>query len=240
MLTSSVGKKIVAGATGLLLAGFVVLHMAGHLLVFQGRPAYNAYAEKLQSLGPLKWAARGALLAIAAAHVYCTLTLALANRAARPVAYQRSTPRRSTWASRWMAVSGLTVLAFLVFHLLHFTVMAIDGSYADLREKTAEGLRHDTFGMMAKAFSSEWLLLLYLVGMVLLFGHLAHGLSSLLHTLGLTNRRLAPWQQKAGQALAGIIVAGFVIVPLFLYFKSFGNPPVAGTAATAAKDAASP
>ena len=66
MFTSSVGKKLVAATTGLLLFGFVLLHMAGHLLVFQGRPAYNAYAEKLQSLGPLKWAARLGLLAIAA------------------------------------------------------------------------------------------------------------------------------------------------------------------------------
>ena len=150
MLKSTVGKKLVAATTGLLLFGFVVLHMAGHLLVFQGRDAYNTYAEKLQSLGPIKWAARGGLLAIAAVHVYCTLTLALANRAARPVGYQRQVSRRSTWFSRTMALSGLTVLAFLIFHLLHFTAFMIDGSYAELHERVAGHERHDTFGMMAK------------------------------------------------------------------------------------------
>ena len=136
-----------------------------------------------------------------------------------------------------MAVSGLVVLAFLVFHLLHFTAFAIDGSYAAMIEKLPEGQeRHDTFGMMAKAFSCEWLLLVYVVGMILLFSHLSHGLASLLHTLGLTNRTLAPWQKRLAPVVAGALVAGFLIVPLYLYAKSLGKSP-APLPMTATKEA---
>src|SRR5688572_26180689 len=118
---SSIGGKVTMAVTGLLLFGFVVAHVLGNLLLFAGPDSINAYAKSLADLGPLLWLLRIGLLAVFVLHVVTGLRIARQNRTARPVAYTKEATIQASFASRSMVFSGVTVLAFVVYHLLHFT-----------------------------------------------------------------------------------------------------------------------
>lgn len=120
-LRSSVGSKYTVALTGLALIGFVLIHMAGNLTIFAGQDAMNSYAQKLKQMGPLLWVARAGLLAVFVLHVVVALRLNWANREARPVRYAYEDTLRASWASRHMVLTGLVLLAFILYHLAHFT-----------------------------------------------------------------------------------------------------------------------
>jgi succinate dehydrogenase / fumarate reductase cytochrome b subunit len=118
---SSVGAKQLMAVTGLGLVLFAIVHMIGHLGMFSGRDHYNAYAHFLQGLGGLKWIARGGLLTLFVVHMITGISLARANAAARPQKYVVQRYTRTTFYARTMALTGMVVMAFIVYHLMHFT-----------------------------------------------------------------------------------------------------------------------
>lgn len=123
---SSLGKKYVVAITGLLLLLFVLGHMAGNLLLFAGSEAINGYAEKLKSTGALLWVIRAALLTIFLIHIFVTIRLTMENRSARPTRYVYEQTMEASWASRHMFLTGLVILAFVVYHLAHFTLGVVE------------------------------------------------------------------------------------------------------------------
>jgi succinate dehydrogenase / fumarate reductase, cytochrome b subunit len=180
---STLGKKYIMAITGFLLFGFVIVHMLGNLQIFAGPNAINEYAELLKSKAALLWGARLGLLAITVLHIVTAIQLVLRNRAARPVRYgMGAAPVGASLSSRTAAISGTIILAFIVFHLLHYTVGAIYPEYLALRD--AQG-RHDVFGMVIAGFSNPLVSVFYLVAMALLCLHLRHGVSSMFQSLGL-------------------------------------------------------
>jgi succinate dehydrogenase / fumarate reductase cytochrome b subunit len=198
-------------ASGLGLVLFVIAHMLGNLQVFLGPEALNAYAAKLQGLGALLWVARLGLLAIFVLHVATAIRLTRQNRAARPVAYAVHKPFQSTYASRTMMMSGLIVLAFAIYHLLHFTFGTVDtDSYA----RGHQGASPDVYGMMIHAFRQPLVATSYLVAMLLLALHISHGLGSLVQSFGFTNRRTRAWCMSAGRWVAVLIFVGNASMPL--------------------------
>ena len=209
--SSSIGAKVVVAITGLLMVGFVLAHMVGNLQVFLGQEVYNAYAHMLQSLGGLLWVARIGLLAAVAAHIYFTIKLNLANKAARPVAYQTKKWTRASLQSRTMVLSGLVVLFFVLYHLAHFTLGITDPSYKELVDAAG---RHDVYAMFIKGFSNPLVAGLYMVANVLLALHLSHGVSSVFQTLGVSHPKYTPLLNKLGPALAVVVAAGNVVMPL--------------------------
>src|SRR5690242_3761907 len=118
---SSVGRKVIVAVTGVILILFVIGHLLGNLQIYLGPEWINSYSQHLRDLGPLLWIVRAILLVTVILHIYFTILLALENRRARPERYKAKEHVKATWASRHMAVSGLVVLAFIIFHLLHFT-----------------------------------------------------------------------------------------------------------------------
>ena len=120
-LSSSVGSKFLVALTGLGLTGFVYVHMAGNLLVFQGPAALNDYAQFLKDHAGLLWTARIGLVTLFIIHIGLALRLTIRNQAARPTRYVHEETVQASWASRHMALTGLVILAFVIFHLLHFT-----------------------------------------------------------------------------------------------------------------------
>ena len=123
---SSLGTKYLMALTGLALIGFVLVHMAGNLLIFAGRGALNSYAHHLEELGVLLWIARIVLLAIFVLHISLGIRLWIQNREARPNRYYCERALTASWASRHMMLTGLVILAFVVYHLMHFTFGIID------------------------------------------------------------------------------------------------------------------
>src|SRR6266702_8023213 len=123
---SSVGKKMIVAVTGIILIVFVIGHLLGNLQIFLGPDWINGYSQHLHDLGPLLWAIRLFLLAAVIIHIYATIQLAIENRRARPEAYVDREYVKATFASRHMVMSGLIVLAFIIYHLAHFTVRVTD------------------------------------------------------------------------------------------------------------------
>jgi succinate dehydrogenase / fumarate reductase cytochrome b subunit len=211
---SSIGKKVLVAVTALVLAGFLVGHLAGNLLMFSGPEAVNAYALKLREMGPLLWVVRFGLLAAVAVHIVVTVHLAAQNRAARPEAYAVEATVRATRSSRIMLWSGLTIACFVIYHLMHFTWGTFnryhdpDGPYA------LAGGGSNVYKMVVDGFRVWANSGFYLLALGLLCSHLSHGMSSVFQTLGLTTPRTRPLFTVFGWAFALVIFCGFASIPI--------------------------
>ena len=212
---SSIGGKVTMAVTGLMLFGFVVMHLLGNLQLFAGADKLNAYAKWLHDLGPLLWVARIGLLAVFVLHVVTAIRLSRANSAARPVAYQRPNTVQASMASRSMVLSGLSLLAFLIYHLAHFTfeVEAITPGFD--RMVTVDGApAKNVYAMVTKSFASWEIVAAYAAFQVVLFLHLSHGVQSLAQTLGLQHKRYTPMIKTTSFVLALAIAGGNMLLAL--------------------------
>ncbi|MCX5742690.1 MAG: succinate dehydrogenase cytochrome b subunit [Proteobacteria bacterium] len=205
---SSIGAKHVMAVSGLLLLLFAVVHMLGHLQMFGGQDMYNKYANFLQSLWEVKWPTRAGLLAMVLVHIATAMSLVAKNRAARPVGYAVYRPVRSTAAGRSMILTGLVILAFIVFHIVHFTLGQVQpGVFHTL---DAQG-RYDAYSMYVYGFQNVGLYAAYLVGILLLSVHLGHGAASWLQSLGFRHPKY-PYD-KLGRLTAVVLFVGYMIPP---------------------------
>lgn len=208
---SSLGKKYVMAVTGLGLFLFVIIHMLGNLQIYLGPEHLNAYARALKSTPALLWGARTGLLFIAILHITAAAQLTRANRQARPVSYLQKKPVASTFASRTMIITGLVLLAFILFHLAHFTIGLVNPDYMELRDTMG---RHDVYRMMVTGFSNPFISLFYLVSMGLLLFHLSHGVSSLFQSLGLRSKKIVGVLDKFARVTALVLFLGNASIPL--------------------------
>jgi len=213
---SSLGKKYVMAVTGFLLILFVLGHLVGNLQVFLGPEAINRYGHFLQSNYELVWPARIGLLILVGLHIWSAAKLSLENRQARPVGYAVYQPVGSTYASRTMLMSGLIVLAFVIYHLLHFTVQT---QYINLTGQNFTTFmdpekRHDIFKMMVVGFNNGYVSAFYILGMALLCLHLSHGLSSMFQSIGWKNEAYRPLLDQGAKILAGLIFLGYTSIPV--------------------------
>ncbi|MGH9855830.1 MAG: succinate dehydrogenase cytochrome b subunit [Blastocatellia bacterium] len=212
---SSLGKKYVMAITGLGLWGFVIIHMLGNLQIFLGPEKINAYAALLKATPALLWSARAGLLFIAALHVVTAAQLVLANRRARPIGYEFKKPVASTFANRTMFLSGLVILAFILFHLAHFTLGWVNPQFPRLED--AEG-RHNVYRMMITGFSNPVVSIFYIVSMGLLLSHLSHGVSSVFQSLGLRSKKTFGFFDKLAKVSALALFIGNSLIPLAILF----------------------
>lgn len=212
--------------TGLVLVGFVFVHMAGNLQVLLGQESINAYAHALQSLpAPILWGSRLFLLICVVIHALTAYQLVRENRAARPLANEVEVTKRAGWSSLRMGLTGSLLLAFIVFHLLHFTIRTIFPEYNDLKTTvgSADGSEiHDVYTMIIAGFRVDAISAFYVFCMFLLCRHLAHGVSSMFQTLGL---RSESWRDKldlVASAYGWIIFVGFSIIPVLVIAEKYG------------------
>ncbi|AKU91016.1 succinate dehydrogenase cytochrome b subunit [Vulgatibacter incomptus] len=217
---SSVGAKWVMGVTGALFVFWLLLHLGGNLQVFKGAEIYNGYAAFLANEPALLWGQRLFVLVIVVLHVLAGMRLFYLNKKARPQGYQGYRYRKATWITRTMPYTGLLLLAFILFHLAHFTLgWVFPGDYAMV---DALG-RHDIYTNMIRSFSIGGIVVIYVVGMFLLALHLSHGVWSAIQTFGLNGRRWTPFAIQAGRILSAIIAAGFASIPVAILLGIFGS-----------------
>lgn len=211
--SSTVGSKLLIGITGLLLFAYLILHLAGNALIFAGPEVFNAYSHTLIS-NPLIVPIEIGLLLVFLVHVYKTVRIVIANRAARPVAYQKKrnaghTSRKSV-ASTTMIGSGLIVLLFVIVHVKQFKF----GSYY---QTVANGDVRDLYRTEIEVFAQPLWVLFYVIGTLIVGLHLRHGIASGFQSLGadhpLYTRRLTLW----GIALAVLIGGGLAVIPIWVY-----------------------
>lgn len=211
---SQVTAKFGMAVTGLLLVVFLIAHLSGNLLLFAGQDAFNDYAYYLKKNAPFLWAMRSGLLAVFVAHLWLAWRVKTSHRTARPVAYAYNNTVQASVASRTMILSGLVILAYVVFHLAHFTLGWITPETFHLTEKLPDGTeRHDAYGMTVAGFSSIPLVLIYWAGMVVVGMHLSHALKSMLQTFGLRRSDWAPRIEFVVTLLGWLLVVAFSIIP---------------------------
>jgi succinate dehydrogenase / fumarate reductase cytochrome b subunit len=208
---SSLGKKYLMAISGLLLFLFVIVHMLGNLQVYLGPEVMNNYAHFLKSKPGLLWSARTGLFIVAVVHITTALQLAAENRSARPIKYSYGKPTGATFASRTIVVSGLILFAFIVYHLLHFTLGVTNPEFMSLRD--AEG-HHDVYRMTVIGFQSPWVSAFYIFSMALLLLHLSHGVGSLFQSLGLRNNRNVNAVLTFSRIAAALIFIGNCSIPI--------------------------
>jgi succinate dehydrogenase / fumarate reductase cytochrome b subunit len=210
---STVGKKIVMAATGIILVGFVVVHMIGNLKIYLGAEHFNAYAlflremaEPLLGYSGALWGFRVVLLVCVVLHVAAAIQLTRLNHAARPVGYAAGRPPTSyaAWTMRW---GGFVLLLFVIYHLLHFTLGSVGYAPGQFRHL-------DAYNNVVTGFRVWYVSLFYVVAMLALGLHLWHGTWSMLQTLGVIDPRWERTVERASAALAVVTVAGNVSVPL--------------------------
>jgi succinate dehydrogenase / fumarate reductase cytochrome b subunit len=205
---TTIGQKVIMAVTGLILVGFLLAHMLGNLQVFQGPAAINDYAAFLH--GPLAkavWAQRVALLLAVLLHAWAAWSLTRRRATARPDGYAKREDQVSTFASRTIRIGGVVILAFVVYHILHFTTLDLDRSY----------VRGDVYGNLVKAFNEPLKVLIYVVAMIFIGLHLYHGLWSSVRTLGVSPASAHPLRRKVSLALAAIVWLGFTLVPVAIF-----------------------
>jgi len=219
LFRTSIGSKLVVAASGTLLLGFLMVHAAGNLLILKGPGALNGYADWMQGQ-PLLWGFRLGLLALFGVHVLTAVRLARENRAARPVRYRRLARLGTRLPGRLMALSGLLLLAFLVFHLLHLTVRVVGPVVQPLLDEAG---RVDVYGMIVLGFSDPALVAVYLLAMAVLGLHLVHAIEALLQTLGFNHESYQPMIRFLAPALTLLIVGGFAAIPLLVITGTLGG-----------------
>jgi succinate dehydrogenase / fumarate reductase cytochrome b subunit len=210
---STIALKILMALSGLIFVAFVLAHMYGNLKAFSGHEAFNDYAEYLRTMGePLLpysgalWILRLGLIVSLVVHVYAALVLWRRARTARTTPYQVKKHTGATWASLLMRWGGVTLLLFVVWHLLNFTVGKVN---------VAGGPTDDPYVLLVDTFTTWWMTLIYLVAMAMLGAHLHHGFWSAFQTLGMTgSARARSTAKTVGLVLAIVIVVGYSAVPV--------------------------
>lgn len=216
-VASSLTCKYVMALTGLGLIGFVIAHLAGNLLIYAGREPLNAYAHALEERPALLWTARIGLLAIFVIHVVLGIRLTRQNMQARPVAYVYPNTIQASWASRHMLLTGLVILAFVIYHLLHFTFGVADPDH--FKGQIITGGRTATVAdMVVYGFEQPAIAIAYVVAQVFLGLHLWHGARSWFQSLGLNHAGYNRLIHRFAVVVALGVAAGNISIPLSILF----------------------
>lgn len=210
LLGSSLGKKALMAATGLLLVGFLVVHVSGNLLLYADRDgaAFDGYSSSLEG-NPLLPVAEIALAALFVAHIALAIRVSLENRESRKERYAvRASMGNRTFASASMFVTGLVILAFLVVHLLDFRL-------GKLFQEDGVSL----FAMVQRRLGSPLGAAIYLIAAAAVGVHLRHAFRSAFQSLGANHPNLNPILVRTGWFLAIAIGLGFASFPLYFLWS---------------------
>ena len=211
---SSIGKKVVMAASGAVLFGFVIAHMLGNLQVYLGPAVFNGYAEELRRLPALLWTVRLGLLAAVVLHIGSAWSLTRTSRAARPVGYRERENRESTYASRTMRWSGVLLLLFIVYHLMHLT---FGNAHPDF-------VAGDVYHNFIVGFRPALVTGFYVIAMLALGLHLYHGVWSFLQTLGLSHPRYNHLRHAFATLVTVAVVAGNIAMPVAVLTGFLADP----------------
>jgi len=210
--------KILIGVTGLALVLYLVIHIAGNVLVFFGPEVFNNYAFVMEVKNPLLPLIEIALLLVFLIHIYKTVRMFLANQKARPVSYVKKRtagrPSRKTVASTTMIASGLWLLAFLLVHVKAFRFSP---------EYDWPGGGRNLYRQEMENLSNPLMVGFYVLSMLIVGSHLWHGFSSAFQSLGVDHPRVTPLLLRAGKVFAVAIAGGFMIIAVWVYLHQAGR-----------------
>ena len=214
---TAVGKKYAMAVTGIMLVGFVVVHMVGNLKMYLGREDLDHYAEFLRELlvpivphGVALWILRMGLLGAVAVHIHAAASLTALNRTARSVKYQSARDYQvASFASRTMRWTGVIVALFVLWHLADLT-----WGFTNAIGTDGEFVRGAAYDNVVRSFSRWPVSVLYIVANLALGTHLFHGVWSVFQSMGWNNPRFNRLRRQIAVAVATIVVVGNVSFPV--------------------------
>lgn len=204
LFDSSIGKKAIMAATGLIFFGYVVAHMLGNLQIYLGPEMINGYAEKLHAVPPLLLGARLALLLALALHIWAATSLTLTNWKARPVGYRQQRYLSADYASRTMIWSGPLLALFVVYHVAHLTLGSV---HPDFRAG-------DVYHNVVIGFQNPWVSGFYIAAMLALGLHMYHGLWSMLQSVGVNHPGYNVLRRVFAVGFTVLVVGGDISIPV--------------------------
>lgn len=216
-LKSSIFKKYIMGFSGLALAGFVLAHMVGNLLIFKGAEAYNTYGYFMVT-NPAYPLISWGLVGIMVLHAFLGILLTKENNSAKTGRYavSPSPSKDASVASKTMIFSGSILLVFIITHLVGFKYGTFyEVTYGDI-------VMRDLHRLIVEVFQSPLAVVWYIVALLILCVHLKHGVSSCFQSLGFNHPRYTPFIQKIGFLYALIVALGFISQPLYVFFVHKG------------------
>jgi succinate dehydrogenase cytochrome b subunit len=208
---TSIGKKYAMAVSAIVLLLFIVMHLWGDLKIFEGPQVFDGYSEFLRTAGAplfvrseLLWIVRIIVIAAVLVHIIAFLQLWLRDRRARTVGYRKYAPELLSAASRTMRWGGITILLFVVWHLMDFTWGTVNPSFVP----------GDPYHNVLASFHRWPVAVFYLLALLALGMHLYHGIWSSFQTLGLENPKYDRYRRPLAGGIAVIITAGYVSIPL--------------------------
>jgi succinate dehydrogenase / fumarate reductase cytochrome b subunit len=210
---STVGRKILMAITGQIMIIFVVIHVLGNSTIYFS--TLNAYAAALHALPFLLWANRLVMFSMLCLHVWLGIVITLENARAKPQTYAVTNRLSATFAGRNMIWTGAMIAAFLVYHLLHFTVQVLMPQSSALRNPDSLG-RPDVFMMVVQSFRHVSIAAVYVLSVAALLLHLMHGIQSSIQTWGANNDRTMPLVRGGGTLAAVLLFLGYAAIPVVI------------------------
>lgn len=208
---STIGRKMIMAVTGLIMLAFVLVHMIGNLKIFFGAEEFNHYAAWLRTIGEpalheswYLWIQRAALTVALILHVWAAITLSKHDVRARPVGYQAK--RKGGYATSTMRWGGVTLLLFIVWHILDMTTGTVNPSSSN-----------EPYERITAGFDQWWNVVIYTVAMAALCMHIWHGLWSAANTLGWNRATTAGFRTFAVVVALGVAF-GFLLIPYSVVF----------------------
>lgn len=208
---SAIGKKAVMAVTGLILFGWIFLHMVGNLKLYMGPEHLNEYAHWLRALGTpampetmALWVTRILLLVCVVFHIHSAWALTVMNREARPVGYRERQYVKGTYAARTMRWGGVIILLFIIYHLLHLTTGDAHRNF----------IKDDVYHNVVSGFQVWWTSAIYIIANLALGLHLYHGVWSMFSSVGVTHARFDNWRRTFATVFAVLITAANISFPL--------------------------
>jgi succinate dehydrogenase / fumarate reductase cytochrome b subunit len=197
---TTIGKKVIMALSGAIIVGFTIVHFLGNLNLYLGPDAMNGYAAKLQSLPPLVWGTRLLLLFAFAAHISAAVSLWVRNTKARGSRYAKRQDLATDYAARTMYWSGPILFLFVIYHLLHLTILPAHPG--------------DVYRNVVEGFQNPLIAGVYIVGNVALGFHIFHGIFSAFQTLGANHPRYNNYRRDAAIAITAAITLGNLSFPI--------------------------
>jgi len=223
---SQVGRKFLTGITGIFLIIFIIFHLAGNLAIFGDADAMNRYSLVLHNFGWLLWVARIGLALVFILHAWIGLSIWLRRKKVRPESYtvysSKGEPSKQGLSSRSMALTGIVLLIFLVFHLNTFAFGETDTVWIDGEQA------RDLKSLVIETFQSPLYAFGYTFVMLLLGAHLGHGVWSAFTSLTMKNKKCSSLTYTLGAVFAILIAVGFLFIPLYIYFTGGSGGLISG------------
>jgi succinate dehydrogenase / fumarate reductase cytochrome b subunit len=208
---SAIGKKAVMAVTGVILFGWIFLHMVGNLKLYLGSVHLNEYAHWLRALGTpampetgALWLTRLLLLVCVVFHIHAAWALTMMNRAARPVGYRGRDYVKGTYAARTMRWGGVIILLFVIYHLLHLTTGQAHHDF----------VKDDVYHNVVTGFRIWWVAAAYIVANLALGLHLYHGVWAMFSSVGVTHARVEKWRRAFATVFAVVITVANISFPV--------------------------